>query len=220
MSVEVVQSLIKRGKYINDEAIDGFFALLDKRQILNDTYEDKDLFFSSLFITSLLQILPNNSPSESNYADKFKFDIVKNWYSWHGNIFEKSKIFIPINISNQHWAMVVVYIQEKRIQYYDSLHWNYGKVYVSIVLKYLEHKWLQLCMINPFDKNSWNLVFSTENVPTQGVGTANCKIYVCLLAERITSRNNYADMISQILDENDRARWFMTYCLAKDKIIY
>jgi len=37
-------------------------------------------------------------------------------------IFESLKWFIPINIGNSHWVLLVVYMQDKKIEYYDSIY--------------------------------------------------------------------------------------------------
>jgi hypothetical protein len=44
-----------------------------------------------------------------------------NNFSKYIDIFEKKKLFFPINIGNTHWAMMVVYVQEKRVMYLDSM---------------------------------------------------------------------------------------------------
>jgi Ulp1 family protease len=51
--------------------------------------------------------------------------------------FNLKKIFIPINIENQHWRCIVIFMKEKRIQYYDSNCVGAGKKYMDSVLQYL-----------------------------------------------------------------------------------
>jgi Ulp1 family protease len=51
---------------------------------------------------------------------EYKFKKVKWWK--RNNLFEmKKKIFIPINVSNYHWVLVVIDIEKKKIQHYDSI---------------------------------------------------------------------------------------------------
>ena len=47
------------------------------------------------------------------------------------NIFSKSLIFIPTNIDNCHWTLIVVYIEEKKIVYYDSLYDETDSIYAK-----------------------------------------------------------------------------------------
>ena len=34
------------------------------------------------------------------------------------NIFEMNKVFVPINISNSHWTLAVIFLIEKKIKVY------------------------------------------------------------------------------------------------------
>ena len=38
------------------------------------------------------------------------------------NIFDKEKLFYPINVGQSHWVLTVIYPQEKKIDYYDSIY--------------------------------------------------------------------------------------------------
>ena len=38
------------------------------------------------------------------------------------NIFEKLKVFIPINVENAHWVLLVVYPLDKQMEFYDSIY--------------------------------------------------------------------------------------------------
>ena len=37
------------------------------------------------------------------------------------DIFAMDKIFIPVNLNQAHWCLAVIFIQEQKIQYYDSM---------------------------------------------------------------------------------------------------
>jgi Ulp1 family protease len=52
------------------------------------------------------------------------------------DIFNLKKIFIPINIESQHWTCIVIFMKEKRIQYYDSLSVGTGKIHMNAVLQW------------------------------------------------------------------------------------
>ena len=38
-----------------------------------------------------------------------------------GKHFELKRLFIPINLGQKHWALVVIHFRNKLIQYYDSM---------------------------------------------------------------------------------------------------
>jgi Ulp1 family protease len=58
----------------------------------------------------------NNLLLRLHDGGSFNFDAIRRWASAtersHGDIFSAGRIFIPIN-KNLHWALCVVYIQEK-----------------------------------------------------------------------------------------------------------
>ena len=49
------------------------------------------------------------------------------------DIFSKKKIFIPINIGNSHWTLLLIDLMIKTISYYDS--YRNGGVYASHALR-------------------------------------------------------------------------------------
>ncbi len=65
---------------------------------------------------------------------------------------------------NRHWTCIVIFMKEKRIQYYNSNTVGAGKSCMDIVLMYLvdEDKG-QHCIKH----NEWALVISTESVPNK-----------------------------------------------------
>lgn len=53
------------------------------------------------------------------------------------DIVEKtSKIIIPIHINSNHWTKIVVFMEKKRIVWYDPYHTN-GDIYMEIIFRYL-----------------------------------------------------------------------------------
>ena len=132
---------------------------------------------------------------------------------WHNDIFEYEKVFIPINLTNGHYALVVVYNYTKVIQYYDSLHWD-GELYVNGILKFMILKSKQLSM--HFDENEWTLVPSTLDVPRQNDGSMNCGVYVCLMANRISSNLDYTSMNGDLVDR--RGRLYIESCLLENSV--
>lgn len=89
------------------------------------------------------------------------------------DIFALDKIFFPINVGEAHWVLVVVYMQERRIQFYDSLGSD-GMYYLKHILHYLknEHKNKKKAPLPNMDE--WELVpCDSAETPQQLNGT--CK---------------------------------------------
>ena len=123
-------------------------------------------------------------------------------------------MFVPINICNQHWVLVVVYFRARVIQYYDSLRWPNGPTYVALILRYLEFMWYHCGMDGNFDKTSWTTVSQTQDTPIQGLNTNNCALYVCMFAERISAGEGIT-VTSNVFDESCRGRWWVVHCYTK-----
>ena len=73
-------------------------------------------FFKSFFMTKLL----NEGHAEKD--GEYEYRNVKRWSKKvpGKDIFALDKVFFPINVGEVHWVCACAYIQEKRIQYYDS----------------------------------------------------------------------------------------------------
>jgi len=134
---------LKPGKWLNDEIINFYYALLAKRDYdlwFSDGKKKRTHFYNTHFMT---QLRNEDEGGNDKFADddkNYKFDNVKRWTKTipGGNVFTLDKLFIPINISNRHWACVTVLIDEKKIEYYDSIRGRCGLKYAKTVLRYLK----------------------------------------------------------------------------------
>jgi Ulp1 family protease len=89
------------------------------------------------------------------------------------------KIFIPIHIDNCHWTLAIVYIQEKKICYFDSFG-TWRKDLTEALLKWViqEAKVKKNLVINP---NEWRFPTGKEKVPKQYNG-CDCGVFTILFA--------------------------------------
>ena len=87
------------------------------------------------------------------------------------DIFQLDKVFVPINVMNQHWCCAVVFLQEKRIQLYDSLGWSgnrgNGMIYLRHLLQYLEDEHEHKLGEPMQDVKDWRLVNKEIDTPRQ-----------------------------------------------------
>jgi hypothetical protein len=114
MTRKKCSSLLPNG-WINDEVINFYFQLLQKRD--NALYQcigypkAKNFFFNSYFMNKLLDV---------GVSDKYNYSQVRKWTK-KINIFTREKCFIPVNISLSHWTLIVIFMSTKKVIYYDSL---------------------------------------------------------------------------------------------------
>ena len=96
------------GRWLNDEIINFYFEMLMEGCISNNM---RIHIFSSFFFTLLFK------------SGQYRFKDVQRW-TRKIDIFTLEKIFIPVNITNTHWTLVLIDILFKTIYYYDSFRTN------------------------------------------------------------------------------------------------
>jgi Ulp1 family protease len=79
-------------------------------------------FLSSYFIPTLIDEKNRNC----RLRGKLNYDNVKRWAQRATCVddvpFKLAYLFIPYNINNNHWTLVVISFPENKIVYYDSFH--------------------------------------------------------------------------------------------------
>jgi sentrin-specific protease 1 len=100
------------------------------------------------------------------------------------NLFSHDKIFCPRNLNdaNFHWTLIVIRIQEKRIECYDS-GGSPGYRDLSDALQYVEDE-AQRSNIT-FDRDEWALIPNQASTPRQKNGY-DCGAFVIMAADYMT----------------------------------
>ena len=151
------------GQWLNDEIINLYMAMLkdklDRAIILKGDINTKEThFFNTFFWCKLTE------------NDTYKFSNIEKWIKKIEKPFECDKIFIPINIKNVHWTMIVISFLAKEICYVDSCApFPGGKKYddrLKIAIKFLKD-WAAKERIS-FDSKEWKL--KMPEVPQQSNG--------------------------------------------------
>jgi len=172
MTVEKFRCL-KPESWLNDQVINFYMDLLQDRDKKNSKQGSKitSHFFNTFFMEKMF-----------NSAQKYNYENVMRWTKSF-NVFEKDKVFIPINRSNNHWILIVVFIQQQKIIYYDSIaDVNKAKLYL-----YLTARWLideAKSKNHKIEINDWKLINAGKNIPQQNNGY-DCGMYVLLYADYI-----------------------------------
>lgn len=110
-------SRLRPGAWLVDEVINFYFALLQER------FQDCH-FFNSFFVTKLC----------GQDGRGYDYPGVRRW-TRKVDLFSKRKIFMPVNIGNMHWTVIVV--DKTAVRYLDSLG-DSGKRYLLSIQKYME----------------------------------------------------------------------------------
>ena len=171
--------------WLKDEIVNYFYLMLAKRdeELCSKTYnKSRSHFFNSFFITNLL-----NEGSATNDGE-YKYQNVKRWSKKAPgkDIFDLDKILLPINVGYMHWISAVIFMQQKRIEIFDSLPilGINGRRYAEFLLRYLQDEHLDKKKTPLPDIKEWKLVPRRET-PRQHNGD-DCGVFTCIIADLLS----------------------------------
>jgi sentrin-specific protease 1 len=110
------------GRWLNDE-VNYIRICLAKRDENNCTRSSNRIRRSHFFNSFFVQNLFDGENNDLEKRGKYKHDKVCRWSRQvpGRDIFHLKYIFAPINKGNTHWTLAVTFVEDKRIQYYDSM---------------------------------------------------------------------------------------------------
>lgn len=166
---------LRPSKWLNDNIIDYYFNMISDQ---NPKYYS----WTSHFYTTLKQ---KGYQGVKRWAKRRKL-----------NVFEKSLVFIPINISSTHWALATVDNKAKTIAYYDSLNSvssnqqleddSNDEIYqprftgLELIKTYMKGEAERLELANSVDVDEYQLLPNIK-VPQQQNGF-DCGVFTCICA--------------------------------------
>ena len=168
-----------------DEIVNYFYLMLAKRdeKLCSKTYKLRSHFFKSFFITNLL-----NEGSATNDGE-YEYQNVKHWSKKAPgkDIFDLDKILLPINTGKMHWISAVIFMQQKRIEIFDSLPslGSNGQRYVEALFRYLQDEHLDKKKTPLPDIKEWKLVPTKRETPRQHNGD-DCGVFTCIIADLLS----------------------------------
>ena len=191
-------------KWLNDEVVNAYMCLLQLRSNLNSKpaasacipysgNHQNDVIFAHerspavtrteqklpkcLFFNSFFYALLRNARGGYSYTN------VQRWGRRY-NLAQMDRVFFPINISNSHWCLAVVFPQEWKIRYYDSLGGK-NSVCLDLIERYLQDEGRYRCidqLTRSWDKES----VGPPSIPAQGDG-CSCGVFVCAFADCLSA---------------------------------
>jgi len=173
---------LRPGQWLNDEVVHYFLVMLAKRDeemCRQNPSRKRSHFFKSFFFTTLL----NEGHANPAINGTYEYRNVKRWSKKvpGKDIFNLDKIVIPVNVGRMHWVCVVAYMQEKRIQFYDSMG-DAGNDYLQHMFRFLQDEHMDKKKQPLPDADSWQLVTCTNDTPRQRNGY-DCGVFTCMFAD-------------------------------------
>ena len=137
-------------------------------------------FFKSYFMSARMQ-------QEQTEEGHICYRNVRRWGSrvHGGDIFQLDKLFFPVNITRTHWALVTVFMEDKRIQFYDSMG-AAGTESLEAIFQYIQQEHLTKLGYPLEDTQAWQLVACTDDTPRQGNGF-DCGVFCCTYMDLLAS---------------------------------
>lgn len=178
---------LRPGKWLNDEIINFFMLLLANRDYcfhLKNPTRKRIHVYNSHFFTKLFNV-PATNDEKLSIHNEIHYENVEKWSRQvpGKDIFNLDKLFIPVNVNGSHWTLIVVFMQKKRIKYFDSMSGS-GSLYCEGVLEYLKDEYHHT-KGGTLDKEEWTIVGWTEDIPHQPNGF-DCGVFVCTFADQVS----------------------------------
>jgi sentrin-specific protease 1 len=202
---------LRPATWVNDEVINGYLRLLDRRHKENSSGSGISHVYLSFFMTQLTE----RWDKDMRVSDTFDYNLVQKWSRKvpGGDIFKLDKLFFPINRRREHWLLIVAFMQEGCIRLYDSMDRHDIQMYESYTKKVFEYlrKEKMKKHAEALDKDDVTIEYCA--VPQQTNGN-DCGVFVCGFVEHIL--NNRELKFSQT--DIDKARTHIAHTLIREGI--
>lgn len=158
------------GRWLNDNIINNIyqkvFAKLDEELCAELPTRKRSHFFSTFFV----QVMLDERNEDLSKRGTYNYKQVARWSKKVSgkDIFNLKYIFCPININNNHWTLAVIFMEEKRIQNYDSLGGE-DLSKLAWLLQYVKDEY-RAKKKEEMDASEWKLEGCTKNCPRQTNG--------------------------------------------------
>lgn len=177
---------LKPGTWLNDEVINFYMSMLSEYDEARPSPPgiNKNHYFSSFFMAKYFNVKDFNGSSTD--SSLYSYSNIKRWTKKF-NVFEKNKIFFPVNRGNSHWTLSYIDITKKEIHYIDSMNHS-GRIFLLALLDFLEHEAIDKELNKNFKRSEWTLIDSYDHnppVPQQNNGY-DCGMFSIICADYLT----------------------------------
>jgi Ulp1 family protease len=169
------------GAWLNDEIINAYFKLLQRRNV---SERIAGLRVPRIFVVSTFLYEKLTEPKGADRQREYDFSNVARWARRTGmKIAEYDRIFFPINVGENHWILVVAFVNEKVVQAYDSFGHSQWEV-SNTILRYLQDEWAQ--QHEGASLQGWSVSLdAVSDLPMQ-TNNFDCGVFVCMYADYLS----------------------------------
>jgi Ulp1 family protease len=112
------------------------------------------------------------------------------------DVFSYESIFIPVNILNRHWTLIVIKLDKKEMHYYDSMHGN-GVKYTDIAMGWLVNE-MKVKRNIDMVISEWDVIIKHDN-PKQFNDPNECGMFTIMCADFLSDDLPLTYSLSQML---------------------
>ncbi|GBC09622.1 hypothetical protein RclHR1_00900008 [Rhizophagus clarus] len=161
-------TLKKRG-WLNDEVINFYVELILKRAAKEPEKYPKIHMFNTFFYPLLEK---KGYSGVARITKRAKVDI-----------FSLDMVIVPIHLQI-HWALAVINIKERRLEYYDSMSKGCNESVLSLLKHYVEEEYKDKKKASSYDMSEWKY-YRVNNLPQQ-TNAYDCGVFSMTFAEHIS----------------------------------
>ena len=207
-----LDTLLVEGRWLDDQMMNSFLKLVGKLPAAKKSY-----FFPTYFMDLLLRL----GHADKAKCNRYDYEAVKEWKkvdalyqeNGEGDIFAYDHLFFPINITSSHWILGVVFMQESRVEIFNSLRGKHKK-HARHLMKYLEDEHLRK-KGRPLRRTF--TITNPTGVPQQENG-CDCGVFVCLFAYFLALMQPLTFNQADVSKDPAAARLLMFSALLQDNI--
>lgn len=166
--------------WVNSDALNFYFVLLTERDT-RLTLRSHDFCRLNGLDPEIYARRPSYFCESSVYTFFSDAGTIDSWKNVDLHLHDK--VFLPINIDNTHWVLVVIFVQKKKLVFYDSLLTCTSSIASKKIIQTVLRWWIKYHQQKnlPFFPEEWTL--SKRNDLPQQPNGFDCGIYTMLFAD-------------------------------------
>jgi Ulp1 family protease len=197
LSSKQVASLLIPDQWLSSDHINAYLALLTEKH--NHIYAFPTYLYAKLSL-------------------KYNFEAVQRWTK-KTCIFDRSIVYVPVNVTDNHWLLVVIWIKaerRERIEIWDTMGGtDYKEAVGNVLKKYLKDEYNRYKDDNPnfnggiekdFDEWPVSVKFEDSVPHSTQSDSGSCGVFVCLFAKALAEHYKESDIMRLATARKDTAK--------------
>ncbi len=180
-----LERLQNQTAWLDAEIIQAYVDILNKNEQIRNT-EHPCWVFDSYFLTHLIK----DTGIDLSMVKRFHKKVTVT----NGNIFGLEMLLIVVHRDSNHWALLVIFFEEKKVRYYDSMNKD-GRRYFDPIMAFLGAESDRQDL--KFSKDSW--LFENFKEAPQQSNSWDCGVFVCMAMQQILDHDRNKTISNNVM---------------------